>query len=381
MNTKLRRYIQLAGEAAVGVAKPKKWVGFLGTMSRIYRYPFPDQLMIHAQRPKVTACASYEIWNRRMRRYIRRGSKGIGLIRVSNGYPRLHYVFDVADTGEKEGACTPWIWKYQDRYRDTVTKALEERFGVPGSYSLADQLQRTAGKLADDYWQDHHKDIVYECEGSRLEGLDEFSIGSKFKVMAAVSVSYVLINRCGLGLEHSFVPDDFTDVLDFNTQRIVKILGTAVSQASEQVLRTIAVVIYNYEYKGQTAQNTSQTAQPQSNDKGNPSAEDKEQPAKPSVREVYDRYKAIIKRLVLSDMAYKNACVNSDKQNAVQESIEAVKRAALSVEDKEFMKLFYDMAEFRSRLQREVFDETYPELSAAKGPEPSEKKDNFSESQ
>ena len=112
MTNKLQSYIQLAGQTAARVTKnPGNWTGFLNTASRIYRYPFPDQLLIHAQRPKVTACASYEIWNRRMRRYIRCGSKGIGLIRVKNGYPRLRYVFDVADTGKKEDSCTPWLWE------------------------------------------------------------------------------------------------------------------------------------------------------------------------------------------------------------------------------------------------------------------------------
>lgn len=232
MNTKLRNYIQLAGQTAARVTKnPGNWTGFLDTASRIYRYPFPDQLLIHAQRPKVTACAPYDIWNRRMRRYIRRGSKGIGLIRVKNGYPRLRYVFDLADTGKKEGSCTPWLWEYKEEYQDTVIRALEDRFGISGEYGLADQLQRVAGQLAEDFWQDHHRDIVYECEGSRLEELDEHSIGSKFQIVMTVSVSYVLLTRCGLDLKQGFTAEDFQDIPDFDTQRIVKILGAAVSQA------------------------------------------------------------------------------------------------------------------------------------------------------
>ena len=351
MNTKLRNYIQLAGQTAARVTKnPGNWTGFLDTASRIYRYPFPDQLLIHAQRPKVTACAPYDIWNRRMRRYIRRGSKGIGLIRVKNGYPRLRYVFDLADTGKKEGSCTPWLWEYKEEYQDTVIRALEDRFGISGEYGLADQLQRVAGQLAEDFWQDHHRDIVYECEGSRLEELDEHSIGSKFQIVMTVSVSYVLLTRCGLDLKQGFTAEDFQDIPDFDTQRIVKILGAAVSQASEQVLRTIAVAIYGYEHQEKP---------------------DK-QPLKPSVREVYDKYKVIIKRLVLADKAYQNACQNSDRQEAALEYKEALKRAVLTIKNTEFMRLYYDMAEFRNRLQKELFDETYPELSTVQESEVSE---------
>ncbi len=348
MTNKLQSYIQLAGQTAARVTKnPGNWTGFLNTASRIYRYPFPDQLLIHAQRPKVTACASYEIWNRRMRRYIRRGSKGIGLIRVKNGYPRLRYVFDVADTGKKEDSCTPWLWEYKEEYQDTVTRALEARFGVSGEYGLADQLQRVAGQLAEDFWQDHQRDIVYECEGSRLEELDEHSIGLKFQIAMTVSVSYVLLTRCGLELNQGFTDGDFQDIPDFDTQRIVKILGAAVSQASEQMLRTIAVAIYEFEHQEKP---------------------DK-QASKPSVREVYDKYKVIIKRLVLADKAYQNACQNSDRQEAILEYKEAFKRAVLNVKDTDFMRLYYDMQEFRSRLQKELFDETYPVLSAVQNQE------------
>lgn len=349
MTNKLKGYIQLAGQTAARVTKnPNNWTGFLNTASRIYRYPFPDQLLIHAQRPKATACASYEIWNRRMRRYIRRGSKGIGLIRVKNGYPRLRYVFDMADTGKKEDSCTPWLWEYKEEYQDIVIKALEDQFGISGQYGLADQLQRVAGRLAEDFWQDHHRDIVYECEGSRLEELDECNIGSKFKLVMTVSVSYVLITRCGLDLRQGFTDEDFRDIPDFNTQRIVMILGAAVSQASEQVLRTIAVAIYGYEHQEKP---------------------DK-QPSEPSVRGSYDKYKAVIKRLIRADRAYQNACQNSDRQNAALEYKKALKRAVLTIKDTEFMRLYYDMVEFHDRLQKELFDETYPELSTVQGQEP-----------
>lgn len=359
MTNKLKGYIQLAGQTAARVTKnPNNWTGFLNTASRIYRYPFPDQLLIHAQRPKATACASYDLWSKRMKRYIRRGSKGIGLIRVKNGYPRLRYVFDMADTGKKEDSCTPWLWEYKEEYQDIVIKALEDQFGISGEYGLADQLQRVAGQLAEDFWQNHHRDIVYECEGSRLEELDECNIGSKFKLVMTVSVSYVLITRCKLNLRQGFTDEDFLDIPDFNTQRIVKILGAAVSQASEQVLRTIAVAIYGYEHQEKP---------------------DK-QPSEPSVRGSYDKYKAVIKRLIRADRAYQNACQNADRQNAALEYKQALKRAVLTIKDTEFMQLYYDMAEFRDRLQKELFAETYPELSVVQGQEP-ETSEGISESE
>lgn len=355
MTAKLQSYIQLAGQTAAQVTKdPKNWVKFLNTASRVYRYPFHEQLMIHAQRPQATACASFEVWNRRMRRSIRRGSKGIGLVNVNRrGYPGMRYVFDIKDTVKRQDSSTPFLWQYKEGYQDIVAKALEERFGIPGSYGLVDQFQCIADKLAQDYWENHHKDIIYECEGSRLEELDELSIGSKFRLAVAVSISYVLIKRCNLSPEKHFTIQDFQDVLDFNTQRIVKILGTAVSESSEQVLRTIAVAIYSYEHKEQTVQNVSQPAQPE----------------KPSVREIYDKYKPIIRKLILDDDAYQNACQNSDKEEAMLESQEAVKRAVFTVKDPEFLKLYYDMEKFRIRLQQEVFEDTYPMLSAVQEPD------------
>ena len=125
MPDKLQTYVQLAGQTAAGLTRNlENWTGFLTTASRLYKYSFPDQLLIHAQNPRSTAVAGFDIWTKKMRRYVRRGSKGIALVHVDNGYPRIQYVFDVSDTGTKNNSCNLVLWQYQEEYRDVVTKAL-----------------------------------------------------------------------------------------------------------------------------------------------------------------------------------------------------------------------------------------------------------------
>ena len=359
MTTKVQNYIQLAGQTAAQVTKnPRNWAGFLNTASRLYRYSFPDQLMIHAQRPKATACAEFDLWSGRMDRHIRRGSKGIGLVGINHsGYPTLRYVFDIADTEKRRSSGSLFQWQYKEEYRSIIINALEEQFDVSGEKGLVYQLGLLAVKLANDYWKNYHKDILYECEGSFLDELEETAVSMKFRMAAAASISYILLARCGFKPEKYLTSKDFQDIPDFNTQKIIKILGTAVSQSSELVLRTIAVAIYSYEYLKQTAKDTPQPVQPKDNDAHR-------QPEKRTIRQIYEKYKPIVKKFILSDEAYLNACRNSDKQNAALECVEAVKRAALAIEDKEFMKAYYDISVFRRRLLHELFAETYPALSA-----------------
>lgn len=266
MATKLQNYIQLAGQTAAQVTKnPQNWVGFLNTVSNVYRYTFPDQLMIHSQRPKATACAEFDLWTRRMNRHIRRGSKGIGLVTVRNGYPKIRYVFDIGDTELKRNSASLFQWRYKQEYRGIVTKALEEQFGVSGEKGLVYQLEMIAVNMANGYWENFHKDIMYECEGSFLEELEEPEVSVEFRLTAAASISYVLLARCGFQPEKYLKSKDFQYIPDFNTQRIIKVLGAAVSEYSEQMLRTIAVTIYNHEHQISTVQYISQPVQPQGN--------------------------------------------------------------------------------------------------------------------
>ena len=267
MATKLQNYIQLAGQTAAQVTKnPQNWVGFLNTVSNVYRYTFPDQLMIHSQRPKATACAEFDLWTGRMNRHIRRGSKGIGLIAINrNGYPKIRYVFDIRDTELKRNSASLFQWRYKQEYRGIVTKALEEQFGVSGEKGLVYQIGLLSVNMANGYWENFHKDIMYECEGSFLEELEEQAVSVKFRMAVAASISYVVLSRCGFEPGKYLKSQDFRDITDFNTQRIIRVLGAAVSEYSEQILRTIAVTIYNHEHQISTVQYISQPVQPQGN--------------------------------------------------------------------------------------------------------------------
>ncbi len=370
---KIQTYVQLAGQTAAGLTKNLgNWTGFLTTASRLYKYPFSDQLLIHAQNPNSTAIADFNIWTKRMRRYVRRGSKGMALVHVNNGYPQLQYVFDVSDTGVRSNSCSLILWQYKDEYREVVTKALEECFGVSCGNGLPDQLEDIAAKFAKDYWDDYHSQIMYELAGSPLEGMDEINIGKEFRDVAGVSTAYVLLSRCGLHPEQRFRLEDFQYLCDFNTQKLIQILGIAVNQASSQILHHIAVVIFQYERQKQAAQQSNVSGA--EDNKTSASGTSKEKPdsqkQKPSVQEVYMHYKPVIRDFLLSDTAYQNACKNSGLQNAKLEGEAAVKRAANSVSDLRFLKFFYDLCDFHNQILHEVFAETYPALSSIQEHEP-----------
>ncbi len=225
----------------------QEWTAFLATAGRLYKYPFPEQLMIYAQRPDATACAEYNFWNYRMRRYVRRGTKGIALIDNSQDRPVLRYVFDVSDTGGLENARTPQLWKYGPEYEQVVTAALADRYGVPGADGLSDQLEKIAARVAAEYWDEHQEDILHIVDGSFLEEYDRFNIGEQFQNSAFVSIAYTVMSRCGLEPESYFQYEDFLSVFDFSTLSTVTALGMAVSQGSEQVLRQIEVTIKTFE--------------------------------------------------------------------------------------------------------------------------------------
>ena len=225
----------------------QKWTAFLTTAARLYKYPYNEQLMIFAQRPEATACAEYDLWNKQMRRYVRRGSKGIALVDTSSDQPKLRYVFDVSDTSGGENSRRPYLWEYRQEHREVVSAALEQRFDVSGENGLADQMERVAAQLVDEYWHDNWRDIVGIVDGSFLESYDDFNIGAAFRNAAVVSTTYALLSRCGMQPGDYFEHEDFLNVFDFNTPQTVAALGTAISQSSELVLRQIEVTIKNYE--------------------------------------------------------------------------------------------------------------------------------------
>ena len=248
MLNKAEMYAQMADHVATQLTSSwQEWAGFLTTAARLYKYPFHEQLMIYAQRPDATACAEYDLWNDRMGRYVRRGSKGIALVDDSGDQPRLRYVFDVSDTGILgERSRTPWLWQLEKPHLAPVQAILEDRYEVTGD-DLGEQLARVARKLAEEYWTDHRRDILHIVDGSFLEEYDKYNIEVQFKAAATVSITYALMSRCGLKPEQYFGHEDFMPIFDFNTPAAIGALGTAVSQINQQVLRQIGVTIQNYE--------------------------------------------------------------------------------------------------------------------------------------
>ena len=248
MPSKLQFYAQMADHTAEQITGSyQKWTAFLTTAARLYKYPYHEQLMIFAQRPEATARADYDLWNKQMRRYVRQGSKGIALIDTTGDQPRLKYVFDVSDTGGGENSRRPFLWAYRPEHQDAVTAALARRFEVSGENGLADQLERVAAQLVDEFWNVHQRDILDIVADSFLEEYDDFNIGVAFRNAAVVSTTYMLLSRCGMEPGEYFEHEDFLNVFDFNTPQTIAALGTAISQSSEQVLRQIEVTIKNYE--------------------------------------------------------------------------------------------------------------------------------------
>ena len=248
MPSKLSFYTQMADHTAKQVTGSfGEWTAFLETMGRLYKYPFHEQLMIFAQKPNATACADYDLWNKQMGRYVRRGSKGIALIDTSGDNPRLKYVFDVSDTGGRENSRRLNLWEYKDEHQDAVTAALENRYGVSGGKGLADQLEQVASKLVTEYWNDNSRDILGILADSFLEEYDDYNVEVAFRNAATVSTTYALMSRCGLNPADYFEHEDFLSVFDFNTRDTIAVLGSAVSNSSEQILRQVAIAVKNHE--------------------------------------------------------------------------------------------------------------------------------------
>ena len=239
MPSKTEEYLALAQRTANGLTRYwESWTDYLTTASRLYKYPFSDQLMIFAQRPDATACADFDIWNNRMNRYVRRGAKGIALLDESGGFPRLHYVFDVSDTGVRRNSRDPEVWQFNDDLKQPVSEMLAATYGISGE-RVSQQLADVAGKLVADYWDNNGGDIRAIVDGSLLMDYDEAGVEMQFKSAAAISVTYTLLERCGFEPAGWFDKDDFQVIHDFSTPDSVYALGAAVSDMSREVLRNI----------------------------------------------------------------------------------------------------------------------------------------------
>ena len=239
MPSKTEEYLALAQRTANGLTRYwESWTDYLTTASRLYKYPFADQLMIYAQRPDATACAEFDIWRNRMNRYVRRGSKGIALLDESSGFPRLHYVFDVSDTGVRRNLRDPEVWQFGPDLVQPVSEMLAATYGISGE-RVSQQLADVAGKLVADYWDNNSGDILAIVDGSLLMDYDEAGVEMQFKSAAAISVTYTLLERCGFEPAGWFDKADFQAIYNFSTPDSVYVLGAAVSDMSREVLRQI----------------------------------------------------------------------------------------------------------------------------------------------
>ena len=239
MPSKTEEYLALAQRTANGLTRYwESWTDYLTTASRLYKYPFADQLMIYAQRPDATACASFDIWNNRMNRYVRRGSKGIALLDQSSSVPRLHYVFDVSDTGVRRNSRDPEVWQLGPDLMQPVSEMIAREYGVYHE-RLSQQISDLTGKLVDSYWDNNSGDILDIVDGSFLIDYDEAGQEFQFKSAAAISILYTVLERCGLEPDGHFDRDDFQAIFSFSTPAAVYALGTAVSECSRDVLRNI----------------------------------------------------------------------------------------------------------------------------------------------
>ena len=239
MPNKTQEYLNLAQQTAKELTRYwENWTDYLTTASRLYKYSYADQLMIYAQRPDATACASFDLWNNRMNRYVRRGSKGIALLDQSSSVPRLHYVFDVSDTGVRRNSRDPEVWQLGPDLMQPVSEMLAREYGVHHE-NLGQQIADVCGKLVDSYWDNNSGDILDIVDGSLLMDYDEAGQEFQFKSAAAISITYTVLERCGFEPAGHFDRDDFQAIFSFSTPAAVYALGTAVSECSRDVLRNI----------------------------------------------------------------------------------------------------------------------------------------------
>ena len=227
-------------------SSPRDWMNYLDTAARLYRYPFMDQLLIHAQRPQATACASLELWNQKMFRWVNRGAKGIALIDETTQKTRLRYVFDVQDTHMVNGGRTPYLWKLQEEQQEEVLLHLEEVYGLEtkDTENLSDALMATAKYMVEENLDEYLDGLMYVTEGTYLEELEEDTIRSEFRSLLTDSIYYTLASRCGLDPMERQEEMDFVHITDYNHLSVLTFIGNATSRASESVLVDIGRYVH-----------------------------------------------------------------------------------------------------------------------------------------
>ena len=245
--SKLQDIRDLAQEHAVSVSgSPRDWMDYMDTASRLYRYSFSDQLLIHAQRPDATACASLELWNEKMLRWVNRGARGIALFDETWQNTKLRYVFDISDTHMVAGGRSPYLWKMQEHQREEILTHLAEVYALEekDTATLQDALMAVAREMVNDNLEEYLDGLEYAVEGTYLEDLDEVTIRSDFRQLATDSVYYLLSRRCGLDPMELLEEEDFMHITDYNRLSVLTFLGNAASQLSESILIDIGKTVH-----------------------------------------------------------------------------------------------------------------------------------------
>ena len=245
--SKLQDIRELAQEHATLVSSsPRDWMGYMDTAARLYRYPFTDQLLIHAQHPQATACASLELWNEKMFRWVNRGARGIALLDENGHNTRLRYVFDISDTHMVAGGRSPYLWQMQEHQQEEILTHLAEAYGLEekDTGTLSDALMAVAREMVADSLEEYLDGLEYAAEGTYLEDLDEVTIRSDFRQLATDSVYYMLSRRCGLEPMELLEEEDFMHITDYNRLSVLTFLGNAASQISESVLIDIGRTVH-----------------------------------------------------------------------------------------------------------------------------------------
>lgn len=249
MENKLQRTSELADTTARKVTQSTDhWKEYLTVASRLYKYSFDDQLLLYAQKPNATACASMELWNKRMHRWVKAGSKGIALIHKDGSCrPYLEHVFDVSDTRPVRGAKMPYLWELHEEHNHAVSEALARKYGVVGETDIGWQLMEQARRAVDETYREHLNDLAYDVPDSLLEGLDDLNLEVRFRQIMTASVQYTLLTRCGLDASKYMEDSDFQGIAEFSTPAVLHHLGSAASTVSMELLNEIGRTVKQYD--------------------------------------------------------------------------------------------------------------------------------------
>ena len=252
---KLQTYTAMAAQHTAAITGSyETWTAFLRTASRLHKYSFLEQLMIHVQRPDAMACAGYDLWRDKMHRHVRYRAKGIAIISQVNGIPALRYVFDISDTLPDADARIPYIWQYREEHQATLSDAISDCFRIPADKGVSFQLASMAAQFAGQYWEMYREQVLQAVKNTLLQKYGEVDAGMAFQDAIAASVSFAALSRCGLSPEQVFDAEDFTHVYECNDYESVMALGTAVSMLNDTLLRFVGGTIRQYEREKRAGQ-------------------------------------------------------------------------------------------------------------------------------